>query len=195
MRKPYRISAWLTAGAAVISLGYVVYTEAGGPPQEAVARRRACMLCHALPTEPLACLRSWAPGEPLTPLLEERLQQVHPLLTQGATEELAHILALRQMPALAQQRAGAPGEALYMAKCAACHGKTGEGQENEYPPLMGSEWITDSPGRLQEILTQGLHEPITVRGKAWDKTMRAPGLTSPQEVQQVIDYLRKAFAR
>lgn len=195
MRKPHRISAWLTAGAATIALGYAVYAEAGGPPQEAAARRRACMLCHALPEAPLECQRNQAPGEPLTPLLEERLRQVHPLLTQGATKELAHILAQRQLPALAQQRAGAPGEALYIAKCAACHGKHGEGQEDEYPPLMGSEWLTPPPDRLQEILTQGLQEPITVRGKAWNKTMRAPGLTTPQEVKQVIDYLRSVFAR
>lgn len=189
------IAAWLAGGAAALLLGYAAYVELGGAPGESIARQRACMLCHALPTEPMPCLRSWRPGQALTPLVEKRLRQVHPLLARGAEEELAKLLAAYQLPALAQQRAGAPGEALYMAKCAACHGKQGAGQPGEYPPLIGSEWITAEPSRLQEILTHGLQEPITVKGEAWDKTMRAPGLSSPEEVQQTIDYLRKTFAR
>lgn len=187
---------WLVGGAALLLVGYRAYVELGGPAEEAVARERGCVLCHgAAPEEPLACLRSWRQGEPLTPLLLERLQQVHPHLVRGAEEELAALLVKWQLPALAKQRAGAPGEALYVAKCAACHGKDGMGQPGEYPPLLGSEWLTAEPSRLQEILTRGLQEPISVKGEAWNKTMRAPGLSSPDEVQQIIGYLRKAFAR
>ena len=182
------------AAGLLLAVGYGGYAELGGPPEETLARRRGCVLCHALPTEPMACLRSWQQGEPLTPLIEARLQQVHPLLTRGAQKPLADLLCARQLPALARERADAPGAVLYAAKCAACHGKDGLGQPGEYPPLLGSEWLTDEPGRLPEILTQGLQEPITVRGARWDKTMRAPGLTSPDQVQQVIDYIRRTFA-
>ena len=139
------------------------------------------------------CLRTWQPGQPLSPVLAERLQQVHPLLSFGAVEPLTDVLYKRQLAALARDRAGAPGAALYVAKCAACHGRDGLGRPGEYPPLRGSEWLVTEPSRLPEILTRGLQEPITVRGEAWDKTMRAPGLSSPQEVQQVVEYLRRTF--
>lgn len=183
----------LVGGLALLVAAYVLYAELGGSAAETVARRRLCMLCHALPEEPLACLRSLQPGEPVSPVLAARLQQVHPLLSRGAEEELAAVLYHRQLPALARLRAGAPGAALYAAKCAACHGKDGLGLPGEYPPLLGSEWLVAEPSRLPEILTQGLQEPISVRGESWDKTMRAPGLSAPEEVQQVIDYLRKTF--
>lgn len=196
MRIPPRLSRILTAlsvGVALSAVVYALYAEYGGPAEDAVARRRLCMLCHALPEEPMGALRGWQAGQPLRPLLVARLQQVHPRLSRGAEDALAEALLRRQTPALARARAAAPGEALYAAKCAACHGKDGLGQAGEYPPLRGSEWITAEPSRLQEILTRGLQEPITVRGEPWNKTMRAPGLTPPNQVNQVIDYLRQKF--
>lgn len=197
MRKLRCIAGCLAAGASILLLGYWAYVEAGGPPQEAVARQRMCFACHAASSmrEPLACLRSWRSGQALSPLLGSRLRSVHPLLSRGAEEELTALLVHWQLSALEQQRAGAPGEALYIAKCAACHGRDGMGQPGEYPPLLGSEWLTAEPSRLQEILTRGLQEPITVKGVAWDKKMRAPGLESPKQVEQIIGYLRKTFAR
>lgn len=185
----------LVGGAALVYAGYEVYVELGGSAGDRLLRQRGCVLCHAAPEELPAWLRSWRPGQPLKPLLAERLRQVHPRLSEGAEEELAELCYLRLLPLLEQKHAALPGQALYFAKCAACHGKNGSGQAEEYPPLDGSEWITAEPSRLPEILTQGLHEPITVKGKEWNKTMRAPGLSSPDEVQQVIDYLRKNFAR
>lgn len=189
-----RTVAWLSAGVAILILGWVGYAELGGPAEQAVMRRRGCLLCHAAPVEPWAQLQAWQPGQSLSAPVEARLRQAHPLLSRGAEDELTSLLIAQQLPLLARQRAGAPGQALYTAKCAACHGKDGSGQPGEYPPLLGSEWLTDEPSRLPEILTQGLRGPITVKGEAWDKTMRAPGLTSPQEVKQVTDFLRKSFA-
>lgn len=189
-----RLFSCLVGVGVLLVVSYTLYTELGGPAEEAVARSRLCMLCHALPEEPMLCLRSWQPGEPLTPQIAARLRQVHPLLSRGAEEPLTALLYRKQLPGLSRARSGAPGAALYAAKCAACHGKDGLGRPGEYPPLLGSEWITAEPGRLPEILTRGLQEPITVRGEAWDKTMRAPGLTTPEQVQQVIDYLRQTFS-
>lgn len=183
----------LVGVSALVGAAYFLYAELGGPAEDTPARRRLCMLCHALPAEPMDSLRAWQVGQPLRPLLKERVRQVHPWLSCGAEEALADILLRRQLPALARAKAGAPGAALYAAKCAACHGKDGRGQPGEYPPLLGSEWLTAEPSRLPEILTRGLQQPITVRGEAWNKTMRAPGLSTPQQVEQVIEYIRKTF--
>lgn len=173
----------------LLGLCYALYVQVGGPAPELPLRARGCMLCHDL-RAPLPLLRSKKPGEPLRPLLQERLSAAHPLLSRGAVPELADYLATAQLPALAELRAGAPGQALYLAKCAVCHGRTGEGLPGEYPPLRSSAWLTDEPSRLPEILTRGLSERIEVRGEVWDKTMRPPGISSPQEVQLIIEYLK-----
>lgn len=183
------------AAAAALLLLYAVYVEAGGPQQDRVARARACLLCHAgdQPVPGVSLLKGLRPGESLRERVLARVVQVHPVLSKGVEAEVADMLVSRLLPLLAQERAGAPGHDLYVAKCAACHGRDGLGTPGEYPPLRGSEWLTQEPNRLHEILTQGLSGPITVRGVAWDKTMRAPGLT-PQEVQQVVEFLRRVWA-
>ena len=180
---------WVVYICLGLALVYAAYVQLGGPEQDAIVRARGCGLCHDLQS-PLPALRAWQRGEPLRPLLLARLEAAHPLLSSGAAQELADYLLAAQLPALAQQRAGAPGQTLYMAKCAACHGRSGEGDADEFPPLRGSEWLTQEPSRLQEILTNGLNEPIYVRGRQWHKTMRPPGLSTPQERQYVIDFLR-----
>lgn len=184
---------WGAAGAALLALAYAAYVELGGPVQQAPARARGCLVCHT-GQELLPGLRSRRPGDPLRPWLHEQLVQAHPLLSRGAEEELVEHLLAQQLPLLAEQRAGAPGQVLYAAKCAACHGRDGAGTPGQYPPLQGSAWLTDEPSRLQEILTQGLSGRIEVRGEVWDKTMRAPGLSTPEEVEQVIRFLRAEFA-
>lgn len=181
--------AWVL-GVAV--LAYAVYVYAGGSAEVAV-RARGCLLCHS-PEAALPCVRTLRPGEPMRPLLAARLQQAHPLLSCGAVDELTEYLLARQMPLWARQRADSPGKTLYLAKCAACHGRDGAGRPGEFPPLRGSEWLTDEPGRLPEVISQGLTGPISVRGEAWDKTMLAPGISSPAQVQQLIDFLRRHFA-
>lgn len=194
MRLCRRVMCWLAGGVALLALGYGGYVRLGGPADEAAVRERGCLLCHAQPTELMPCLRSVQPGEPISPVIMNRLQRVHPLLGRGEQVALAAFVAKQQLPLLARSRAGAPGEALYLAKCAACHGKNGAGVPGEYPPLMRSEWITAEPSRLPEILSQGLAEPISVLGVPWNKTMRAPGISSPEEIQQLMDYLRATFA-
>lgn len=184
---------WLMAALVAVALGYAVYVHGGGAG-ESVVRARGCVLCHGGWEQPLPMLRTLREGQAMRPLLEERLRRVHPLLSRGVEGELAEYLLLKQLPFLAQLRAGAPGQALYAAKCAACHGKDGMGSPGDYPPLRGSEWLTDEPSRLPEIISQGLRGPIEVRGEAWDKTMLPPGISSPEQVQQLIEYLRREFA-
>ena len=191
------VSGSAVVALAALGLGYAFYVEAGRSAGERTARERGCfILCHRVPTDTLGQrFRKMRPGEPLVPPLEQRLQQVHPVLSRGVERELASLLAAELLPELARGRAGSPGKQIYLSKCAACHGKDGSGSSGDYPPLMGSEWLTDEPSRLPEILEKGLQEPISVKGEAWDKTMRAPGISSAEEAQQLMDYLRSAFVR
>lgn len=180
---------------AATLLSLWVWVESAERPHERTARARGCPLCHGsdFTRELLPPLRHHHPGTPIRPALQQHLIQVHPLLSQGARDELTEWLACSQLPALAESRKEAPGEALYRAKCAVCHGSDGLGQPGSYPPLRGSEWLTETPSRLPEILTQGLSGPISVRGKQWNATMLPPGLSNEKEVSDVIHYLISTF--
>ena len=171
-----------------------VWVEGAATPGERAARLRGCVLCHSSAAHDIPALRRWQPGTPLSPILRRELVQAHPRLSQGAIEELTDWLTTKHLPHLAETRKSSLGASLYRAKCAACHGTQGEGQPGTYPPLRGSEWLTATPSRLPEILTQGLSGPITVNGIPWNATMLPPGLTTEEEIQAVIEYIRSEFA-
>ena len=171
-----------------------VWVEGADTPGERAARLRGCVLCHDSAAHDIPALRRWQPGTPLSPVLRQELEKAHPQLSQGALDELTDWLTAQYLPHLAESRKSSLGASLYRAKCAACHGNQGEGQPNVYPPLRGSEWLTATPSRLPEILTHGLTGPITVNGTPWNAIMLPPGLSTEEEIQAVIEYLRAEFS-
>lgn len=186
------LSAVLTT-AALVGL----WIECANTPAERAARARACALCHGSEWSQQLhpALRHRRPGAPISPALRESLVQAHPTLSSGAADELTDWLRQQQLPLLAAVAKEQAGAALYRAKCAACHGRNGEGIAGQYPPLLGSEWLTAEPTRLPEILSYGLKGPITVKGEEWNSTMLPPGVTSPQEQKDIIQYIRQQFSR
>lgn len=181
------------ATAALVAL----WTECADKPAERAARARGCALCHGNEWNRRLhpALRHRRPGSPIGPALRESLVQAHPTLSSGAEDELTDWLSQQQLPQLTEAGKEQAGAALYRAKCAACHGRNGEGIVGQFPPLRGSEWLTAEPTRLPEILTYGLKGPITVQGQEWNSTMLPPGLTSPQEQKDIIQYIRQQFSR
>ncbi len=82
------------------------------------------------------------------------------------------------------------------ASCGACHLPTGVGQDAAgFPPLAGSEWVLGGTERLGMILMNGLHGPITVKGKEYGtQVMPAQGaLLSPAQMAQVMTYIRRSW--
>lgn len=183
---------------ALITIAIVgLWTEVGDTPAERAARARGCALCHGneWQLQLHSSLRHHQPGTPISPALREALLQAHPTLSTGAEDMLTDWLSQQQLPLLAVANREQAGAALYRAKCAACHGRNGEGIPGQFPPLLGSEWLTAEPTRLPEILTYGLKGPITVQGQEWNSTMLPPGVTTPQEQKDIIQYIRHHFAR
>ncbi len=197
MRPRQRIFLTALLLLTTAGLAFALWVEAAGSPGERAFRARGCAFCHpAFEGRPLRVLADRKPGEALRPRVEEALAGEHPTLSAGATEELIDYILPQQYAALAAAQAGQQGERLYLAKCAACHGRGGEGQPGAYPPLLHSEWLRDADklARLPEILQQGLREPIMVKGERWDAIMNAPGLQGADEREAVMRYVRERFA-
>lgn len=180
-----------------VGTGYFVYCESAEGRSERAARAHGCTCCHGEEDfrQVMGCLQHLRPGQDPSPLLRKRLLEEHPVLSSGAEDELTEWLLSRQIPALLRSRSHLADQALYRNKCAACHGNNGEGKPGSYPPLMGSEWITEEPGRLPEILRDGLSGPITVKGQPWDGVMLPPGIPDDATAERIIRYLRKTMVK
>lgn len=86
------------------------------------------------------------------------------------------------------------GRSVYLGKCAICHGSDGRGDQVNYPPLAGSEWLKDKPAaEIVGIITKGLTGPITVAGKEWNSTMLPPGVTDAGDLADLMTFLRRHF--
>ena len=91
------------------------------------------------------------------------------------------------------------GYTIFKNYCAGCHGMGGEGIENLAPPLINSEYITESDQKLALTILHGLSGPIHVKGKKYDLNMVMPGLNnnpdfSDDDIMDLINYLNNAFS-
>jgi mono/diheme cytochrome c family protein len=89
------------------------------------------------------------------------------------------------------------GAKIYSAQCAACHQATGLGIAGAFPPVAGSEWVTDHQESLARILINGLNGPIIVAGKQYNGNMPAFGPNGlnlkPLEIAGVLTYIRQSW--
>ncbi|MEM9160598.1 MAG: cytochrome c [Verrucomicrobiota bacterium] len=87
------------------------------------------------------------------------------------------------------------GAKLYATNCAACHQPEGQGMAGMFPPLAGSEWVTEGDGSLiAKIVISGISGPITVMGESYNGMM--PGLgaaLSDADIAHVATYIRGSW--
>ena len=87
-----------------------------------------------------------------------------------------------------------PGEVLYRQHCANCHGGSGGGVPNRYPPLVDTRWVLEDSERLILIVLHGMIGPIEVRGQVYDEYK--PPLAhqlSDAEIATVLTYIRSSW--
>ena len=102
----------------------------------------------------------------------------------------------RDAKAAARPAAAAPpdGKKIFATTCSVCHQVTGEGIEEKYPPLAGSEWVADDDAKLVRIILHGLTGPVEVAGQTFSGAMPAWGaVLKDPEVAAVATYIRSAW--
>ena len=84
------------------------------------------------------------------------------------------------------------GAVVYKKVCSQCHRPSGKGIANNYPPLAGSNWLTQK--RLESIkaVKYGLRGNISVNQKPYNGIMSAMGLNNTQ-VADVMNYTMNSW--
>ena len=85
------------------------------------------------------------------------------------------------------------GRVLYATYCAACHQGDGKGDNNRFPPLVGSEWVAGDDGRLIDIVLNGLQGDIKVNGKSYTGLMPQHSHLDDHAIASILTYVRKRF--
>ena len=94
---------------------------------------------------------------------------------------------------LEQKNGESTGLKLYNTYCRACHQSDGNGDDNHFPPLAGSEWVKGDKERLIKIVLNGLNGPVTVKGKTFNGMMPKNDLLSDDQVADILTYVRQSF--
>lgn len=89
----------------------------------------------------------------------------------------------------------ADGKAVYERVCQACHQASGQGVPGTFPPLAGSEWVSDDPAVPVKIVLKGLQGPLTVKGQNYGTMAMPPqeGVLNDAEIAAVVTHIRRSF--
>ena len=86
------------------------------------------------------------------------------------------------------------GAKIYSATCQACHQANGLGLPNQFPPLVGSEWVLGNDARFVMIVLHGVVGEIEVEGETFNGAMPAWGPTfRDEELAAVASYVRRSW--
>jgi mono/diheme cytochrome c family protein len=102
--------------------------------------------------------------------------------------------AARSKPAASVPGAPVDGKKVFATICLACHQLNGEGLEEKYPPLAGSELVAADDGKIIRIILHGITGPVEVQGTTFDGLMPPWGPTlRDAEIAAVATYVRGAW--
>lgn len=86
------------------------------------------------------------------------------------------------------------GLILYNSYCNSCHQRDGKGDNNRYPPLVGSDWVSGPRERLIRVVLNGLQGEIKVNGKTYNGIMPAHGqVLDDHAIASILTYVKKRF--
>ncbi|MFN4764259.1 c-type cytochrome [Gillisia sp. Q332] len=85
------------------------------------------------------------------------------------------------------------GKDVYSDFCITCHLSDGKGITGTFPPLDGSNWLTEKRKESIHAVKYGLQGPIEVNGENYNMAMAPLGLTD-QEVADVLTYVMNSWS-
>jgi glucose/arabinose dehydrogenase len=85
------------------------------------------------------------------------------------------------------------GSKLFSIYCSSCHQHDGKGDNNRFPPLAGSEYVTGDKDRLIGIVMNGLQGEITVKDKKYNGLMPQFSHLDDNAIASILTYVRKRF--
>ena len=86
------------------------------------------------------------------------------------------------------------GSILYKSYCASCHQGNGKGDNNRFPSIAASEFVTGDKNRLINILVNGLQGAIKVNGKTFNGIMPPQsGILDDHAIASIATYVRNRF--
>ncbi len=85
------------------------------------------------------------------------------------------------------------GKKIYNELCVTCHLPNGKGITGTYPPLDGSNWLTEKREESIRGVKYGMQGPIEVNGEKYDNIMTPMGL-SDQEVADAMNYVMNSWS-
>ncbi|MGY3794160.1 c-type cytochrome [Aquimarina sp. 433] len=84
------------------------------------------------------------------------------------------------------------GEEIYTDFCMQCHLPDGKGTPKVFPPLAGSDWLTNKREQSIHSIKYGLNGPITVNGETYNSAMTSLGLED-EEIADVMNYIMNSW--
>jgi mono/diheme cytochrome c family protein len=96
------------------------------------------------------------------------------------------------------KEAAAPVDPMVLGKrvynnCMACHQADGQGVAGNYPPLIGSRWVTGRPGVFAALLLHGLEGEIEVNGEIYNGVMPPWDHLGDEQLASVMTYVRGSW--
>jgi mono/diheme cytochrome c family protein len=90
---------------------------------------------------------------------------------------------------------GADGAKLFGLYCAICHQSTGMGLPGQFPPLAGSDWVSEEgPNRIIRLILNGVQGPITVNGQPFNNAMPPwRDIMKDGDIAAVATYIRSTW--
>lgn len=85
------------------------------------------------------------------------------------------------------------GKGVYNDFCMQCHLPNGKGVPGNFPPLDGSDWLTNKRQESIYAVKYGQSGTIVVNGKTYNNVMQPMGL-SDQEVADVMNYIMNSWS-
>jgi mono/diheme cytochrome c family protein len=86
------------------------------------------------------------------------------------------------------------GQQLYMTHCANCHQMEGNGMSNLYPPIAGSQIISDK-ARVACIIQYGMSDTIIVNGKKFSRPMPPNPKLTEIEIAEIVSFVSMKWGK